>query len=165
MTMASRIAVMSEGRFLQVGAPGEIYETPATRFVADFIGNVNLMDGTLDVDAPDHCVIGCADCRQFVGHGITGTEGMAVTVALRPEKILLSRSQPTGADAAFNTAQGTVKEMAYFGSYTVYRLQLASGALLKVSVANTERHRDDEITWGDQVWAQWSNSAQVVLTQ
>ena len=165
MTMASRIAIMSEGRFLQVGAPGEIYETPATRFVADFIGNVNLMDGTLDVDAPDHCVIGCADCKQYVGHGITGTEGMAVTVALRPEKIQLSRDKPQAEGESFNTAVGTVKEMAYFGSYTVYRLQLASGALLKVSMANTERHREDEITWGDQVWAHWSDSAQVVLTQ
>ena len=165
MTMASRIAIMSEGSFLQVGAPGEIYETPATRFVADFIGNVNLMDGTLDVDAPDHCVIGCADCKQYVGHGITGTEGMAVTVALRPEKIQLSRDKPQAEGESFNTAVGTVKEMAYFGSYTVYRLQLASGALLKVSMANTERHREDEITWGDQVWAHWSDSAQVVLTQ
>ena len=165
MTMASRIAVMSEGRFLQVGAPGEIYETPATRFVADFIGNVNLMDGTLDVDAPDHCVIGCADCKHHVGHGITGTEGMAVTVAVRPEKITLTRDKPGAEGGAFNTAVGTVKEMAYFGSHTLYRLQLASGALLKVSMANTQRHRDHEITWGDQVWAHWSDSAQVVLTQ
>ncbi len=73
MTMASRIAVMSEGRFLQVGAPGEIYETPANRFVADFIGNVNLMDGTLVEDEPGHVVVECADCRHYVGHGITGT--------------------------------------------------------------------------------------------
>ena len=163
MTMASRIAVMSEGRFLQVGAPGEIYETPATRFVADFIGNVNLMDGTLAVDEPDHVVIDCADCRHYVGHGITGTEGMAVTVALRPEKIHLSRHQPAG--DAFNRASGTIQELSYFGSFTVYHLKLASGALLKVSVANTQRHRDDEFTWGDQVWAHWSRSAQVVLTQ
>ncbi len=91
MTMASRIAVMSEGRFLQVGAPSDIYETPATRFVADFIGNVNLMDGTLTDDHPDHVVIECADCKHYVGHGITGSEGMAVTVALRPEKIRIGR--------------------------------------------------------------------------
>lgn len=163
MTMAGRIAVMSEGRFLQVGHPSEIYETPATRFVADFIGNVNLMDGTLTVDEPDHVVITCADCRHFVGHGITGTEGMAVTVALRPEKIHLSRHQPAGDD--FNRAPGTIKELSYFGSFTVYHLQLASGLILKVSVANTQRHRDDEFTWGDAVWAHWSRSAQVVLTQ
>jgi putrescine transport system ATP-binding protein len=162
MTMASRIAVMSEGRFLQVGAPGEIYETPATRFVADFIGNVNLMDGRLDVDDADHCVIGCADCSHYVGHGITGTEGMAVTVALRPEKIHLSRHKPAD---EFNTARGTVKEMSYFGSFTVYQLLLPSGAMLKVSRANTERHRDQEFTWGDEVWAHWARTAHVVLTQ
>ncbi|MFZ4651110.1 MAG: ABC transporter ATP-binding protein [Rubrivivax sp.] len=163
MTMASRVAIMSEGRFLQVGAPAEVYETPATRFVADFIGNVNLMDGTLDVDEADHCVIGCADVRHQVGHGITGTQGMAVTVALRPEKIGLARSAPP--DPSFNAVQGTVRERSYFGSFTVYHLELASGAILKVSQANTERHRDDELTWGDQAWASWSDSAHVVLTR
>ena len=162
MTMASRIAVMSEGRFLQVGAPGDIYETPATRFVADFIGNVNLMEGTLDIDEVDHCIIGSVDCKHYVGHGITGTEGMAVTVALRPEKISLSKAKPEG---EFNQVQGTVKEMSYFGSFTVFHLQLASGAKLKASMANTQRHRDEDITWGDSVWAQWSDSAHVVLTQ
>ncbi len=162
MTMASRIAVMSEGSFLQVGAPQEIYETPATRFVADFIGNVNLMDGTLAVDEPDHVVIDCADCRHYVGHGITGTAGMAVSVALRPEKIHVSRHPPAD---EFNTARGTIQEMSYFGSYTVFHLKLASGAMLKVTQANTTRHRDDELTWGDEVWAHWSRSAHVVLTQ
>ena len=163
MTMASRIAVMSEGRLMQVGAPSEIYETPASRFVADFIGNVNLMDGSLEVDAHDHCVVACADCRHYVGHGITGTEGMAVTVALRPEKINVSRQRPAEVD--FNTVRGTVREKSYFGSFTVYQLALASGATLKVSQSNVERHRDDELTWGDEAWAHWSPSAQVVLTQ
>jgi len=162
MTMASRIAVMSEGRFLQVGAPGDIYETPATRFVADFIGNVNLMDGTLDVDEADHCVIGCDDCRHYVGHGITGIIGMPVTVALRPEKIHLTRRKPAD---AFNSVRGTIKEMAYFGSFTVYHLELASKTRLKVSMTNIQRHRDDEYTWGDEVWAHWSRSSHVVLTQ
>ena len=162
MTMASRIAVMSEGRFLQVGPPGEIYETPSSRFVADFIGNVNLMDGTLAVDEPDHVIIDSADCRHYVGHGITGNEGMAVTVALRPEKIHVSRQKPAD---DFNTARGTIKEMSYFGSFTVYHLQLASGAMLKVSQANVQRHKDDELTWGDEVWAHWSRSAHIVLTQ
>jgi putrescine transport system ATP-binding protein len=162
MTMASRIAVMSEGKFLQVGAPADIYETPATRFVADFIGNVNLMEGSLDVDAKDHCVIGCADCKHYVGHGITGTEGMAVSVALRPEKIALTREAP--GESEFNAVQGTIKELSYFGSFTVHHLTLASGALLKVSQANTQRHRDDELTWGDRAWAHWSPTAHVVLT-
>ena len=162
MTMASRMAVMSEGRFLQVGAPAEIYETPTSRFVADFIGNVNLMDGTLDVDAADHCIIGTTDVEHYVGHGITGTEGMAVTVALRPEKIALSREAP--GDPAYNAVQCTVKEMSYFGSFTVYHVLLASGARLKISQANTERHSDSALTWGDRAWAHWSPSAHVVLT-
>ena len=162
MTMASRIAVMSEGRFLQVGTPGEIYETPANRFVADFIGNVNLMHGTLTKDEADHALVRCADCVHYVGHGITGTEGMSVTVALRPEKIRLSREAP--AESEFNSTRGTVKDMAYFGSFTVYHLLLPSGAALKISTSNTERHRDHAIGVGDVAWASWSSTAQVVLT-
>jgi putrescine transport system ATP-binding protein len=168
MTMASRIAVMSEGRFLQVGAPAEIYETPATRFVADFIGNVNLMDGTLVVDEADHVVVDCGDVRHRIGHGITGTRGMPVTVALRPEKIQLRREAPTApaeADGGVNQAHGTIKEVAYFGSFTVYHLQMAGGRVLKVSQSNVERQPGVQLTWGDQAWATWTDLAQVVLTQ
>lgn len=163
MTMASRIAVMSEGQVLQVGAPADVYETPATRFVADFIGNVNLMSGTLSSDNPDHVIIDCADCQHYVGHGITGTLGMEVSVALRPEKIHVSRHEPS--EAQFNRVRGVVQDMAYFGSYTVYRLKLPSGAMLRASMANTQRHRDDALSWGDEAWAHWSRTAQVVLTQ
>ena len=162
MTMASRIAIMSEGRLLQVGAPGEIYETPSTRFVADFIGNVNLIDGTLAEDHPDHVVIRCQDMTHYVGHGITGHQGMDVSVALRPEKIRLSRQEPTG---PHNKVQGKVRDLSYFGSYTVYHLQLASGQVMKVSQINAERHPEDVLTWDDLAWAHWSDSAQVVLTQ
>ena len=161
MTMASRIAIMSEGRFLQVGSPSDIYETPQTRFVADFIGNVNLMDGSVTVDEPDHVIIDCADCKHYVGHGITGTQGMPVTVALRPEKIAVTRDKP---DNEYNAARGTIEEMSYFGSFTVFHVKLGSGQMLKVSMANTERHQADALTWGDSVWAQWSDAAHVVLT-
>jgi putrescine transport system ATP-binding protein len=164
MTMATRIAVMSEGRFLQVGAPAEVYETPANRFVADFIGNVNLMDGILARDEIEHVLVRCADCTHHVGHGITGTEGMAVSVALRPEKIRISRDAPSPADGEFNHVRGTVKDMSYFGSFTVYHLALASGAVLKISTSNSERHRDDAVRLGDAAWASWSPTAQVVLT-
>jgi len=163
MTMASRIAVMSEGRFLQVGAPADIYETPATRFVADFIGNVNLMDGTLAVDAAEHCEVACADVRHYIGHGITGTQGMPVSVAVRPEKIKLSRAAP--ADVRVNAVKGRIREMSYFGSFTVFHLTLPTGASLKVSQANTDRHPEDRLTWNDEAWATWDGWAQVVLTQ
>ncbi len=168
MTMASRIAVMSEGRFLQVGAPSDIYETPATRFVADFIGNVNLMDGMLIDDHPDHVVIECADCKHYVGHGITGSEGMAVTVALRPEKIRIGREPLPPSDgepaSGLNRVKGTIKDMSYFGSFTVYHLALASGQILKISESNTQRHREDELTWGDTACASWGPMSHVVLT-
>ena len=165
MTMASRIAVMSEGRILQVGAPSDIYETPATRFVADFIGNVNLMDGKLAIDQADHCVIECDDCSHYVGHGITGTEGMTLSVAVRPEKIHLQRDPPVGEFGSHNRVQGTVRDLAYFGAFTVYRLALASGKTLKVSQSNVDRHRGDALTWGDTAWASWGPTSQVVLTQ
>jgi hypothetical protein len=165
MTMASRIAVMSEGRILQVGAPSEIYETPATRFVADFIGNVNMMDGKLVKDEVDHVIIECADCSHYIGHGITGTEGMSLSVAVRPEKITLQRDPPADGPAPHNRVQGTIRDLSYFGSFTVYQLALASGATLKVSQSNVSRHREDQLTWGDTAWASWSDSAQVVLTQ
>jgi putrescine transport system ATP-binding protein len=167
MTMATRIAVMSEGKVLQVGPPADIYETPATRFVADFIGNVNLMDGSVSVDEADHVVIDCVDCQHYVGHGITGTLGMPASVAVRPEKIHLSRELPdeTITHGPYNRVKGKVKNLAYFGAFTVYHLQLASGALLKVNHVNTQRHQGDALTWDDEVWAYWADNAHVVLTQ
>jgi putrescine transport system ATP-binding protein len=161
MTMATRIAVMSEGKILQVGPPAGIYETPATRFVADFIGNVNLMDGTVVVDEPDLVEIDCGFCRHRVGHGITGTVGMAVSVAVRPEKIRLSREKPEG---EVNQVQGTVRDRSYFGSFTVYNLELAGGRIIKVSESNVERHRADAPDEGQAAWATWPDTAQVVLT-
>jgi putrescine transport system ATP-binding protein len=162
MTLATRIAVMSEGKILQVGAPAEVYETPATRFVADFIGNVNLMDGTLVVDEADFVEIDCGFCRHRVGHGITGSLGMKVSVALRPEKIHLRRIKPPG---AVNQVHGTIRDRSYFGSFTLYVLELPGGQRLKVSEGNVDRHRVDAPREGEETWATWPDSAQVVLTQ
>jgi putrescine transport system ATP-binding protein len=162
MTMATRIAVMSEGKILQVGKPSEIYETPATRFVADFIGNVNLMEGKVVVDEPDHVEVDCGYVRHSVGHGITGTIGMDVSVAVRPEKIRLVREKPAG---TLNQVKGTVRDRSYFGSFTVYNLELEGGRRLKVSESNAERNRSDAPDAGQVAWATWPDTAQVVLTQ
>ena len=174
MTMASRIAVMSEGRFVQVGAPTQVYENPATRFVADFIGNVNLMDGMLTAHTPDHLEITCTDCRHHVDHRIAGsiTEAMgtSVTVALRPEKIRIARDLPVAASEGsqhlghVNRVRGSIKNLAYFGSFTVFHLQLASGLVLKISASNVERRREDPLAVDDTAWASWLPSSQVVLT-
>ena len=161
MTMASRIAVMSQGSFLQIGTPSEIYETPNCRFVADFIGDCNMFEGTMIVDERDHVVIETPECKHYVGHGITGTLGMAVGVAVRPEKISVRRERPSG---EFNSCPGEVIDLAYLGSYTVYHLKLASGKTIKASAPNIDRHHEGAPTWGDQVYAAWSESAMVVVT-
>jgi len=162
MTMASRIAVMSEGYFLQVGTPDDIYETPNSRLVADFIGNVNIFEGEVVEDEPDYVTVRCPECLHYVGHGITGTSGMEVGVALRPEKIQLSRQQP---DKPHNWCAGEVADIAYFGSYTTYHLKLDTGMTLKVQQPNLSRHSSDGLTWGDRIFAHWSRDAMVVLTQ
>ena len=160
MTMADRIAVMSTGRFVQVGAPREIYETPASRFVADFIGTVNLFDGTLVEDEPDHCIIEAPAGRFYVGHGITGFKGQRLSVAVRPEKVEMSRDPPDRSD--INCFHGQVVEGAYFGATSLYRVALQDGTKLQVSVPNSERH-GDVIKVGATVYAHCSPDALVVL--
>jgi putrescine transport system ATP-binding protein len=161
MTMASRIAVMSEGRFLQVGSPSDIYETPNCRFVADFIGSVNMFEGNVIVDNADHVIVRSGDCTIYVGHGITGTLGMEVGVGIRPEKIYISRQQPEG---EHNWVGGELVEIAYFGESTTFHVKLASGHRIKVSCMNESRHGDERFTWGDRVFLRWTEDAMVVLT-
>ncbi|MES2413705.1 MAG: polyamine ABC transporter ATP-binding protein [Pseudomonadota bacterium] len=163
MAMASRIAVMSHGRVLQVGTPREIYEHPNCRFVADFIGNVNLFEGELTVDEADRCEVTTAQGVVNVGHGISGSLGMAATVAVRPEKIHISRSRPEG--VTVNLFTGRVKEIAYFGSYNTFIVELQGGRRIKITETNTTRHESSVITWEDDVFFWWDDIAPVVLTQ
>ena len=162
MAMASRIAVMSQGRVLQVGTPKEIYEYPNCRFVADFIGNVNLWEGTLVLDAADRCEVKSAHGVVNVGHGISGTLGMACAVAIRPEKIAISRTRPAFASNLF---AGTVKEIAYFGSYNTFIVEMPGGATVKILEANTSRYESADLTWNDAVFFWFDETAPVVLTQ
>ncbi len=163
MAMASRIAVMSHGRVLQVGTPREIYEHPNCRFVADFIGNVNLFEGELTVDEIDRCEVTTAQGVVNVGHGISGSLGMAAAVAVRPEKIHISRSRPEG--VAANLFTGRVKEIAYFGSYNTFIVEMPGGRRVKITETNTTRHESSVITWEDEVFFWWDDIAPVVLTQ
>lgn len=162
MTMASRIAVMNEGRILQVGTPDEVYETPNSRLVAGFVGNVNIFEGVVVDDEPDHITVRCAECLHYVGHGITGTSGMEVGIALRPEKIQLSDKHPS---KPHNWCVGEVVDIAYFGAHTTYHLKLDTGMILKVQRPNLTRHSGQDVTWGDRIIAHWCRDAMVVLTQ
>lgn len=170
MIMADRIAVMQEGRFLQVAHPREIYETPSCLFVAGFIGDVNLFNGTVEVDEPDHVIIGSPECRHFVNHGITGTIDMQVSIALRPEKICLQKIEPTieqresAAEHGYNSARGTIDGIAYFGKFTQFHVRLESGKIIKASRENAARHEETQLERGQQIYAWWDGSDVVVLT-
>ncbi|MFZ9990518.1 MAG: ABC transporter ATP-binding protein, partial [Burkholderiaceae bacterium] len=134
MAMASRIAVMSHGRVLQVGTPHEIYEYPNCRFVADFIGQANLFDGQLAVEAADRSEIETPEGMIYIDHPTAGYVGQPVSVAVRPEKINISKQKPDGQFA--NVFAGKVLEIAYFGSYNTYVVQLPNGKQVKVMSAN-----------------------------
>src|SRR5471030_172089 len=170
MSMATRIAVMSEGRILRVGAPGEIYETPNCRFVADFIGSVNMFNGRLTVDEPDHVVIESPEGKHYVTHGITGTLGMDVSVAVRPEKICIQLEAPSAdqrasaAEQGHNCATGVITTLNYFGNETHYHVRLDSVMDMKVSRTNAQRRDDGRLERDQRVFAWWDGADVVVLT-
>jgi putrescine transport system ATP-binding protein len=171
MTMATRIGVMSEGKILQIGAPADIYETPNCLFVADFIGSVNIFKGAVTTDAPDHVIVTSAECKHYVSHGITGTEGMNVSIAVRPEKMTIQSGMPADserespAEIGMNIVQGVIDDLAYLGSLTTYHVKLDNNMIVKVTHTNAARHGETQLTWGDKVYVWWCGSDVVVLTQ
>ncbi|MDO8263317.1 MAG: TOBE domain-containing protein, partial [Gallionella sp.] len=161
MTMAGRIAIMSsKGSVLQVGTPVEVYEHPVNRFVADFIGNVNLFEGRLSVDESDHCAAVTGIGEIQVGHGVSGTLNMPVAIAVRPEKMEISKVRPS---VDTNVFTGRVKDIAYFGSYNTYIVIASDGSRVKITEANTSHQDLSHITWEDNVFFWWSDVAGVVL--
>jgi len=163
MTMATRIAVMDSGRILQIGTPDEIYEQPATRFVAQFIGSVNLFEGRIVEDEKDRVTIGSPSLAFpiRIGHGLTGFEGQEVAFSLRPEKVSVTKDEPEG---QYNKAQGRIEDIAYFGSHSVYHVMLPSGMRVMANFVNTQRWASERFTWNDEVWLAWGENAGVVLT-
>jgi putrescine transport system ATP-binding protein len=164
MTLATRIGVMNRGEIVQVGTPTDIYEYPASRFVADFIGSVNMFEGRLVEDEPDHVRIECRELGGFVyvDHGISAPPESTVWAAIRPEKINIDRDRPEGRD---NQVRGVVKEIAYMGDISVFLVKLDSGRMVRVSRPNIVRQADDRISWEETVYLSWHASSPVVLTQ
>ncbi|MCO6412014.1 MAG: polyamine ABC transporter ATP-binding protein [Thiogranum sp.] len=164
MTMANRIGVMDEGRILQIGTPTEIYEMPNCRFTAGFVGSVNLFEGRVVEDEPGYVVIQSEDLPQklYIDHGITGTMDMQVWVAVRPEKILVRRQRP---ESEYNWLQGKVRDIAYFGSHSIYHVALPGGRVVMAHVSNQQRDCEDCPTWEDEVFLSWEGNSGVVLTR
>jgi len=163
MTMADRIAVMDQGRIVQVATPAEIYEQPKTRFVAEFVGDVNILDGQvmgrqdglwqvssvasplpLAIDDPDEVL----------------QTGQAVAIAVRPEKMLITREAPAG---NVNVISGLVWDIGYLGDWTVYRVKLVGGAVLRVTRANNARYVENPLDWDEQVFLSFAPDAAVIL--
>ncbi len=161
MTLATRIGVMNHGEIVQVGTPRQIYEFPATRFVADFIGSVNLFEGRLVEDEPDYVRIQCADlpASVLVDHGISAPPDAALWVAVRPEKIGLTREQPAPAD---NWAHGVVREVAYLGELSVFLVRLDSGREVRATLANSSRKPEERFVRDTPVYLSWDASSPVV---
>jgi len=169
MTLGQRLGVMDHGRIVQVGTPADIYESPATRFVADFIGSVNMFEGRVSA-APGEGVR--LECNELGGtlraeRTVTCAPGETVWAAIRPEKISIGRQPPPAADAGDpeNSVRGTVREIAYMGDMSIYLVQLASGKMLRVTLPNTTRGGERPIAREESVWLSWHGSSPVVLTE
>ncbi len=163
MTLASRIAVMNHGEIVQAGTPSEIYEFPSSKFVADFIGSVNIFEGKLIEDEPEYVRIGSAELGGtiYVSHGISAAPEATVWAAVRPEKIFMSTQAPPGRD---NVARGAVQDIAYLGDLSIYLVRLPTGKVIRVTQPNTSRHAET-ITWDQVVYLSWDAASPVVVTR
>ena len=166
LSMASRVAVVDRGKIAQIAAPSDLYEYPANRFVADFIGSVNIFEGRLSVDEIDRAVVDCPEIgRIFLNHGVTGPHEATVWAALRPEKMILSKSREVAPDApdGHNQAHGVIGGLSYLGDVTIYEVRLDSGRTIRVSRTNAARFDETNFTWDDEVWMHWHATSPIVL--
>ena len=164
MTVADRIAVMDHGKLVQVAGPSEIYEQPNSRYVADFIGDINIIEGRvsglegqtirMEATSPKVSLVIEDDAETAVG--------ATAWLAVRPEKVRICHDAP--ADASVNAVQGTVWDIAYIGDVSVYHVKVDGGATVRATVANVSRTVERPIGWEDRVWLTWSRSSGVVLT-
>jgi putrescine transport system ATP-binding protein len=169
MTMASRIGVMDAGRLEQVATPRELYEAPLSRWIAEFVGDVNLFDGQLETRELRRLTIATRDAGHIVAteprQGVTKT---IVSVAIRPEKVKLSRRGPAS-DAdhehSLNRLEGVVCDVSYLGGLTIYKVKLDSGAIIRSAMANTTRIDVDAYSLSQRVVAWFTPDDCVVLEQ
>jgi putrescine transport system ATP-binding protein len=172
LSMASRIAVINKGEVAQLATPSDLYEFPANRFVADFVGSVNIFEGKLTLDEPDKAAVDCPGLgKVYLNHGVTGPHGADVWVALRPEKMYLHvpgegkavRAAAQDAPEGYNFARGVIKGMSYLGDITLFEIKLDSGAMIRASRPNLSRHDQEDFTWDDRVSMHWRADSPVVL--
>ena len=160
MTVASRIAVMDHGEIKQVDTPNAIYETPNSRYVADFIGDVNFIDCVAVERNGDHLQLDAAGSKLEVESELEAKPGQALYLALRPEKIEVSKEPP---EQQQNLLKGQVWDIAYVGNTSTYHVKLEDGSIIKAQRVNRNRAKRRSITWEDQVWLSWQSDAPILL--
>ena len=162
MSISTRIGVMDEGEIIQVGEPREIYEFPQSRYVADFIGSVNIFEGHVVKDTQSDVVIHCPEAQMNiqVSHGVSCAPAQKVAFAIRPEKIRMSKEKPR---KALNMARGEITEIAYLGNLSIYQVQMEGGKSIRITRPNLERSDEIGLTWEDRVYLHWDGIAGVVL--
>jgi putrescine transport system ATP-binding protein len=161
MILADRIGVMDRGQLMQVAAPAEIYERPNSRWVADFVGDVNLFEGRVGDERTS--VEGTAAGRLRVAAPIDAAPGAPIWVAVRPERMRMSREQPS--PGLENCIAATVVEVGYLGDLSIYQLRIADGSRLKAAVANSGRDGESAFCQGESVWLSFSPESAIVLTR
>lgn len=162
MTVASRVAVMDHGKLVQVATPEQIYEFPNSRYVADFIGDVNLIEGAVKNIGKEVTTIswaeGLPDIKAVTPDNIQ--KGDNCCFAIRPEKISISADKP---DDVANALPGKVLDIGYHGNMSTYHVELANGQVIKAQIANQRRLSRRAFTWDDQVWVSFTATAGLVL--
>jgi putrescine transport system ATP-binding protein len=165
MTLSSRMGVMNHGKIAQVGTPAAIYESPATKFVADFIGSVNMFEGRVVDGNTGRIQSDELGCAVVVDRNLAAAAGATVWTAVRPEKINMSRTLGEAHALRENVVRGTVKDIAYMGDVSIYLVQIDSGKTVRVTLPNIMRDADQRITREEQVYLTWHGSSPVVLTE
>lgn len=163
MTMSTRMAIMDEGKIRQIGAPHDLYEFPNSRYVAEFIGSMNIFEGVVMEDEEDHVLIDSEEacCNLYVTDSAAIPLGSHVAVAVRPEKVMISTTPLAGNR---NTAKGVVREIAYLGDISIYYVQLSSGKIIQAARPNLLRFSEREVKWEDEVYLFWRAENGVILT-
>ncbi len=163
MTLSTRIAVMNSGVIQQVGTPSEVYEFPKTRYIADFVGSINLFEGVV-AESPDSEHVTVKSDDGGVEFHLDSFQQLAigsnVAVAIRPEKIAISKEEPAQQE---NRCRGKVDEIAYQGSLSIYQIELPGGKMVRVTTPNLTRTAERPIDWDEEVWLCWARHAGVIL--
>ncbi|MAU52651.1 MAG: polyamine ABC transporter ATP-binding protein [Roseovarius sp.] len=163
MTVASRVAVMDNGRIIQADTPARIYENPNSVYVADFIGEVTIITGRAYKSGAGYEIHYAEGTAPFYAESETGFgDGETCHLALRPEKVAISAERP---EARRNAVQGEIIDIAYLGNLSTYHVKLPTGQMIKAQTANTRRLSRRDFTWEDRVWLSWSDTAAVLLRE